>query len=261
MSPRAALLALALAAGAASWTGLAPPPLPAPRPAPDADPLVPQRADYDALEIEGFTVLIERAFAGSLLARRALAALRYDLRRVSELVPAPALAELRSVPIWVTRELPPRMGWTGAGLAYHQSREWVTQAGYGPERAGAVEVCNAANYLLWRAEQPMGILHELAHAYHHRLAGAHDRIRNRFLAARDSGAYDRVDYALADEPRQAYAMTNEREYFAELTEAYFGLNDFGPRTRDELQRLDPAGADLVAELWALDADAIARLKR
>ena len=44
-------------------------------------------------------------------------------------------------------------------------------------------------------------------------------------------------------------MTNAMEYFAELTEAYFGVNDFYPFNRSELQRHDPEMAKLLSKVW------------
>jgi hypothetical protein len=52
--------------------------------------------------------------------------------------------------------------------------------------------------------------------------------------------------------RRAYAMQNAREYFAELSEAYFGANDYEPFDREALRTFDPAGFDAVKRLWSLD---------
>ena len=47
----------------------------------------------------------------------------------------------------------------------------------------------------------------------------------------------------------AYAHTNEREYFAELTEAYFGWNSYFPFTKEELESYDPEGYNLIENSW------------
>ena len=44
---------------------------------------------------------------------------------------------------------------------------------------------------------------------------------------------------------RAYALNGPNEYFAELTEAYFGKNDFYPFNRDDLKHHDPDGFRLV----------------
>ena len=48
-----------------------------------------------------------------------------------------------------------------------------------------------------------------------------------------------------------YAMTNEKEYFAESTEAFFGTNDFYPFVRAELREYDPEMFDLECAVWGV----------
>ena len=44
-------------------------------------------------------------------------------------------------------------------------------------------------------------------------------------------------------------MSNAKEYFAESTEAYFGVNDFYPFNRDDLKKHDPRMFELLGKLW------------
>jgi len=46
-----------------------------------------------------------------------------------------------------------------------------------------------------------------------------------------------------------YAANNDKEYFAEGTEAYFYRNDFYPFVRAELKEHDPVLHDLLEEIW------------
>jgi predicted esterase len=48
-------------------------------------------------------------------------------------------------------------------------------------------------------------------------------------------------------------LTNAQEFFAELSESYFGRNDFFPFDREELERHDPESARLVRGLWGVEA--------
>jgi hypothetical protein len=75
-----------------------------------------------------------------------------------------------------------------------------------------------------------------------------------FEAARDSGGYDKVKRFTGRKivEDEAYAMSNEKEYFAESTEAYFGKNDFFPFDRAELKSHDSAMHDLLEELWGVE---------
>jgi dipeptidyl-peptidase-4 len=80
-----------------------------------------------------------------------------------------------------------------------------------------------------------------------------------FRAARDADLYERVgrNTLPGGETVRAYAVTNHHEYFAELSEAYLALNDFEPYTRLQLEKLDPAGFEMVRMLWNLSAEEIA----
>lgn len=216
-------------------------------------PDIPQIDAYEERTIAGFRVLVHRDLlsADSLGGRRAIAALTWDLELAALLLPRDAIEMLRgTTPIWLTPDLPSAGGWNARGLCHHPSRDWLVNAGYGPDRTGAVEVCNVEEYLLWRAEQPLCIVHELSHALQHEL-GDPVEIRRTFERAAASGVYERVAFAMGapGQTRRAYALNNHVEYFAEISEAYFGRNDFFPFTRDELKAADPDGHSLVEQIW------------
>ena len=46
-----------------------------------------------------------------------------------------------------------------------------------------------------------------------------------------------------------YARTNHKEFFAEMTESYLGVNDFYPFVRAELQEHDPKTYILMQKIW------------
>ena len=64
----------------------------------------------------------------------------------------------------------------------------------------------------------------------------------------NQGDYEEVLH-INGKMRKHYALTNQMEYFAETTEAYFGTNDFHPFVRGELLKVDPIGAELMQEIW------------
>ena len=47
----------------------------------------------------------------------------------------------------------------------------------------------------------------------------------------------------------SYASVNHAEYFAVLSQAWFGFGYFSPHTRDELLDYDPVGAAAVEAAW------------
>lgn len=217
---------------------------------------------YSEIELAGFRVLVDpEALATGKEWRRVRAALLVDLERAVEVVPGAALAELRGVRIVVTRSTRPRPDWDGASAAcLHPSAGWLVEHGYDAERQGAVEILNMDKYLLWRAEQPVMILHELAHAYHLGLGGGGDgagyedaRVIRAYESAMAAGLYEAVGFVLNEEgqTRRAYAAGNAQEYFAELTEAYFGRNDYFPFTREDLREHDRSGYAMIEDVWGV----------
>lgn len=219
---------------------------------------------YATIELAGFTVRVHsEAGADAARERRVRAALLFDLETVARSVPADALEALREIPIVITPATGARPGFSGRGMCFHESAAWLTGNGFDAEREGTVEICNMDDFLLWRAEQPMMTLHELAHAFHWKVGFGREDVRRAFAGAREAGLYEAVGYAMAPngERRRAYALNNHKEYFAELTEAYFGRNDFFPHTREELRAYDPEGYAVVERVWSLRGDEIRAASR
>lgn len=132
---------------------------------------------------------------------------------------------------------------------YHVSPEWLQSHGFDPAKAKGVEIASALTFLSWRGAQPSMLMHELSHAYHDQVLGKpHPGLKKALERARKSGRFDRVVRVMGNVDRH-YALTNTDEYFAETTEALFGVNDFFPFVRGELMAVDPEGAALVTELW------------
>lgn len=212
---------------------------------------------YLAREMKGWTVLVR---AELMEAERreatesALGLIAEQLGDVARLIPPPALAKLREVRIYVS---PPYPG-TGPKAEYHPDAGWLRANGRDPAMARAVEFTNLAILDREVRRMPMLTLHELAHAYHHQVLGFdHAGIREAFAKAKAAGTYEAV--ARRDwqgrETRgvRAYALTNDKEYFAETTEAFFGRNDFFPFERAELERADPCACEMLRQAWGLPA--------
>ncbi len=182
---------------------------------------------------------------------RALAILQEQLESIVQTVPAPAVAQLRQVPLWLSPEY--------AGLApkaeYHPSAGWLRANGRDPAMARSVEFTNIRIFEAEQRRMPVFVLHELAHAYHDRVLGSHHAgIRAAYEKAKAGGTYDRVerrDAAGRTRLDRAYALSNPQEYFAETTEAFFGRNDFYPYEREQLQRHDPGMHALLATVWGV----------
>ncbi len=202
--------------------------------------------NYTVRTIEGFAIYVNNRLLDEKadLGREALALLRVKLYDINRVVPPRALAELHKVPIWVEVE-----DKRHPGGCYHPSRQWLTEHGFNPEKARSVEIGNAANFLTWSLDQPSMVLHELAHAYHHRVLGYdNEDIKQAYKRAVEGGSYESV-FHCRGKTRRAYALENDQEYFAELSEAFFGTNDFYPFVRAEVKQHDPHMYDTLMKLW------------
>ena len=201
---------------------------------------------YASTRAAGWTVRVNRELltTQSELGSDALALLLVKLREITNAVPPQACEALKRVPIWLG---------VADGHApcaeYHPSKQWLAEHGYNPDKAKCVEIGNARKFIDWSRTQPSMILHELSHAYHDQVLGFSDtRIREAFARAKARGTYESVARVNA-KPQRAYALTDDHEYFAETTEAFFGTNDFYPFTRAELKEHDPEMFSLLEELW------------
>jgi hypothetical protein len=210
---------------------------------------------YEGRQVDGWTVLVNQRLLTELsaLGEDALHLLDSRLYEIQRMVPEPACAELRKVPIWLGVD-----DGHAPCAEYHPSREWLEANGYNPAKAKCVEIGCAQKFVEWSKQQPMMVLHELAHAYQDRVLGDDiPALREAYEAALAGGKYDAV-LCLDRSTRRAYAMENVKEYFAELSESYFGTNDFYPFVRAELEKHDPQGYRVLQELWSPPAAAESR---
>lgn len=201
---------------------------------------------YVVHEIEGWRVYVHRDLLGKKkeVGTKAIKLLGMLLFQASRVFPKNALVKLREVPIWLEAGNP-----KVRGACYHPSRQWLLDHGFNPQKARSVEIGNPQNFLNWWYHQPMMVVHELAHAYHHRVLGYDNQdIKGAYKHAVESKKYDNVLHWNGRRKR-AYAMNNEKEYFAETTEAFFGTNDIYPFIRAELREHDPEMFELLKKIW------------
>jgi hypothetical protein len=182
------------------------------------------------------------------LEEQALDLLQKELAAISGVISGVHLAQLQQVTFWLDERVIDQTANESVPV-FHPNRDWLQAHGLNPDMAGGIELPNLRAFVESYAWEPWAILHELAHFYHFSVLGSdNEAIRNAYAHARETHLYESVRrYDGTTAP--AYALTNEKEYFAELTEAYFGRNDFFPFTREELKEYDPVGFAMVRKLW------------
>jgi hypothetical protein len=198
--------------------------------------------------VEGWTVRVDDRLLGpqAELGARCLKVLEARLIAITLVVPEPALDRLRQVVIQLDLD-------HGAlkAMQYHPDVGWLTRNGYAAQLAKCVHIPRADDLLspTENHRMPWVILHELAHAFHDQVVGfAEPRVRAAWESFRDSGKYATV-LTSQGRKRPHYGLTDPKEYFAEMTEAYFGSNDFFPFVSGELREAEPATYALLRELW------------
>jgi len=199
--------------------------------------------------LEGWTIRVDdRLLKGpdEALGARALRFLENKLSDIKVVVPADKVKKLQAVTI----VLDLTHGNLGP-MQYHPSAGWLKANGYAADLAKCVHIPRAADVATKRNinEQPWVILHELAHAYHDQVLGFDEpRVKEAYDKYKKSG---RGDMTLLHNGKRVkhYALTTPMEFFAEMTEAYFGVNDFFPFNRAELKEAEPEILALLQDIW------------
>ncbi len=136
-------------------------------------------------------------------------------------------------------------------MQYHPDRGWLIANKHNPKLAKHVHIPHASalyNPSTW-AKHPYVVLHELAHAYHDQVLDFdHADVKAAYANMKEKKLYEEV-LLFTGKKTKHYALTNHKEYFAESTEAYLGVNDFYPFVRAELKEHDPQMFELLEKIW------------
>ena len=204
---------------------------------------------HSTRNVEGWTVHVDRRLLDGTdvdLGRRALRLLADRLYEIKLVMPGDKVQRLQQVPLWLDRthgEL--------RSMQYHPNATWLRDHGYSTQLTKCVHIPDASLFASPKHHhtQPWAVLHELAHAYHDQVLGFnHDEIKAAWKRFVDSGRYQSVLH-IEGGVKKHYALTDQKEFFAEMTEAYFGLNDFFPFHRAELNREEPELFVLLQTIW------------
>ncbi len=208
----------------------------------------PPTARYDRRDLNGWRVYVSPQLADQPgLCAAMMALLSYKLHMIDHFIAEPGRKQLHEVPIWL------EIGRGGPYIRYCDSGGPPAGEEENPDKRGAVEIRDPQRMATWALLQQSDVLHELALAYYDRHAAKKDSelgrtIHAAYEQATQDGGYKsvlRFDGQRVPHP----ALAGERQYFAELMESYFLVNDHYPFIRCELKDQDAAGYALVAALW------------
>jgi tRNA U38,U39,U40 pseudouridine synthase TruA len=136
-------------------------------------------------------------------------------------------------------------------MQYHPNKAWLINNHHDPSLEKRVHIPRAGQLVSkaqW-AKHPYVILHELAHSFHDQVLSFENKeIIAAYQRAEKAGLYEKV-LLFRGGKTSHYARTNHKEFFAEMTESYLGVNDFYPFVRAELQVHDPKTYILMQKIW------------
>jgi hypothetical protein len=207
---------------------------------------------YTPKLVEGFTVVLSDETMRHLddpdFKKKPIEVLEQEFKAITAAMPAKSIKILQRLLFFIEWDNREKLGngRVGRALAVYYGGHQINMLAKGmpPLKAKNITVLSMAS--LTREHQPERdsgrcvLLHEIAHAVHDQLLGP----KNATVFAAYKQALERkfVD-------KDAYAATNEMEFFAEMTCAYYDQLDYHPRTREALQKLDPVTYKVMEEVW------------
>lgn len=212
---------------------------------------------YHKQKMEGFTLVLSDKVSKAdtqSFERKPLDVLELELRHIVKVMSGRAIKALQTVPIWVEWDDKDDKNPNVVAKYYGGNGLWVLEQGKNPLKANSIEVLTLKR--LTMIHQPKSnfqqcvLLHEMAHAVHHQLFTFDDPlIKATYKQAMDRKLYDSVRDRNGRLTR-AYAATNSREYFAELSCSYLDKGAYYPFNRQELKEHDPDGYKLMEIVWS-----------
>lgn len=199
---------------------------------------------HHKLRLQGWDVYIEQQLVDRNDVRVFLAMrlLNEKLQELKTLLPQQALKQLQTVPIFFSEN-------KEFDAEFYFFEPYVYRTGKDIKMMNGIEFRSISFFLEESKFSPMLLLHEMAHAYHKKNYQRIDKMVMRaYRHAETHKLYQRV-LSVTNQYARAYALQSPFEYFAELSEAYFGRNNYFPFERDELQEYDEMGYRMVEKAW------------
>lgn len=209
----------------------------------------PKPTSHTTRNIEGWTVRVDDRLlqpTNEVVLNRSLKFLESRLFDIKAVAAPDIVAKLQAVTI-VLDQTHGQL----RTMQYHPDAGWLQENGYATNLVKCFHIPEVADLVTARNvnEQPWVIMHELAHAYHDQVLGFDEpRILKAYEDYKKSGHGERT--LLYDGTRaRHYGLTDHKEFFAEMTEAYFGMDDFFPFNRAELMTAEPEIFELMQAIW------------
>jgi hypothetical protein len=214
--------------------------------------------EYQTVVEGGWSFEVEQQLLAEApsVASNAVRRLRENLDRAFQRLPRPAHSVLRELKWFVLYGPQSRGGGYDNGLAYFANDAPRFRPELDRRWSRCIVVYCAENYTrlsdLWALKS---VVHELGHAHHkENWPEKQADILAAWRQAVEAGLYRNVKDDRGRVIPQAYALTNQLEYFAELTAIYFAGGNYAPFNRAGLKDYDPVGYTLIEKMWGLSGE-------
>ena len=200
----------------------------------------------------GFRIITDVTLRSHPNMSKLRSSIRRQLMYVRSKISPRAFALLKNIPIWNS----PRYDGHPYRSEYHRGPGWLRSQHRPVEMADSVEVTSIDIVDSEDRRMPLWLFHELAHGYHFRYMSVDKQEAVRAAQARTKAMYTDVpayDGAGQMVVRSSYPVSNEWEFFAEMSENYIGYgdvrNDIYPFRADALRLTDPETYALIDTIW------------
>jgi len=199
---------------------------------------------HHQLKLEGWDVYIEQQLVdhNDIRVFLAMRLLKEKLRELKTLLPPRAIEQLKTVPIYFSEN-------KEFNAEFYFFERYVYRTGNDIKMMNGIEFRSISFFIEESKYSPMLLLHELAHAYHKLNYQRIDKMVMRAYRHAETGKLYQSVLDVTNQYSRAYALESPFEYFAELTESYFGRNNYFPFDQEELKEYDQMGYEMVKEAW------------
>jgi hypothetical protein len=190
---------------------------------------------HELRNIHGWIVAIDHRLLDDETGARALALLEKELRFISEKIPVRYAKKLQAIPIYLDKSHGQLKG-----EMYHPDLQWLIDHHYDPSLWRCVQVPRAVEFCDRgrREKEPHPLLHQLIHGFQDQAFG--------FKDPRIVAGYERFK---AGRSGKHPALIRPREYFLEMSLAYFNIGRVPPKTAEALKRDDAETYRLIEDCW------------
>jgi len=207
-------------------------------------------------EFESWDIFYEAGLAENDpdLYSKARIKLRTVLHDIESVLPHSSLIRLKRLKIYVMWGEASSLGGKGSGMRYVRKGETKRNTHYDPKWDNSIVIYSAANLIylsdLWTKK---AITHEFAHAWHLlNWPEKYPAILTPWENAKGQGLYRSITDIKGKAISSAYSLTNNLEYFAEISAIYFVGGNYHPFNKSKLFNYDPQGYQMVESLWGVN---------